>query len=57
MISLFSDPMPFRSVGLVVHTHFVKKKVLSLLQAEIMTCVEPLLLKKKGKGKQLSPLG
>lgn len=57
MISLFSDPMPFRSVGLVVHTHFVKKKVLSLLQSEIMSCVEPLLLKKKGKGKQLSPLG
>ena len=55
MISQFADPMPFRSVGMVVHTHFVKNKVRELLQSEIMDCVSPLLLKKKGKGKQLSP--
>jgi len=55
MISFFSEPMPFRSVGLVVHRHFVKRKVLELIHQEIMACVNPLLLEKKGKGKQLSP--
>lgn len=36
-ISFFSKPIPFRSVGLVVHKHFVKNKLLKALYEEILS--------------------
>lgn len=55
-VSHFIDPVPFRSVGLVVHTHFVKKKVLELLQNEIQSKVLPLLPKIPSKAQMLNPV-
>lgn len=55
-VSQFTSPVPFRSVGLVVHTHFVKRKVLELLQEEIKNAVKPLLPSATQKGQQLQPL-
>ncbi len=39
----FSSPVPVRSIGLVVHRHFVKKGILKLLKKEIQTQIEPLI--------------
>jgi LysR family transcriptional regulator, hydrogen peroxide-inducible genes activator len=54
-IQTFSAPVPYRSVGLVVHRHFVKKKILSMLQKDIKEKVEPLLPQKTYSGEKLSP--
>ncbi|MEZ4798214.1 MAG: LysR substrate-binding domain-containing protein [Flavobacteriales bacterium] len=55
-VSHFVEPVPFRSVGLVVHTHFVKKKVLELLQVEIQSKILPLLPKVSSKAQMLNPV-
>lgn len=34
-LSQFSAPVPFRTIGIIVHRHFVKKKLLSMLQKTI----------------------
>jgi len=34
-VSYFSEPVPYRSIGLVVHRHFVKKRLLVTLQKNI----------------------
>lgn len=39
-LSHFSQPVPYRSVGLVVHRHFAKKKVLTELQKAIVEAVK-----------------
>lgn len=53
----FDAPVPYRSVGLVVHRHFVKKKLLHVLQQEIMQKVTPILKKQvEIDGKMLYPL-
>lgn len=39
----FSEPVPIRSVGLVVHRYFVKRRVLYFLEQEILKQVKPLL--------------
>jgi LysR family transcriptional regulator, hydrogen peroxide-inducible genes activator len=54
-ISEFSPPVPYRSVGLVVHRHFVKKKLLEILQNDIMNAVAKILPKSKILGEQLMP--
>lgn len=41
----FTSPVPVRSIGLVVHKHFVKKRLLDELQKIIKEYVEPLLPK------------
>lgn len=56
-VSEFSAPVPFRSVGIVAHSHFVKHKIRELLEEEIMREVKPLLQKTTIKGKQLMPVG
>lgn len=55
-VSEFRAPVPFRSVGIVTHSHFVKHKIRELLEEEIMREVKPLLQKTTIKGKQLMPM-
>lgn len=38
-LSFFERPAPYRQIGLVVHHHFVKNKILELLQNEILSCL------------------
>lgn len=39
----FAPPVPVRTIGVVVHNHFVKKAILEMLQLEIQEKVLPLL--------------
>lgn len=39
----FQPPVPVRSVGLVVHRHFVKRRVLYFLEQEILKQIRPLI--------------
>jgi LysR family hydrogen peroxide-inducible transcriptional activator len=55
-VSEFLSPVPYRSIGLVVHRHFVKKKLLIALQQEIEAKVKPLLPKASLKGNPLQPV-
>ena len=55
-ISEFSPPIPFRSVGIVTHRHFVKKKISGMLQQAIQSKVAILLPNNQLKGKKLNPL-
>lgn len=55
-ISSFSSPVPYRSVGLVVHRHFVKKKILNMLQNDIVEKIALVLPVKNMRGEKLSPL-
>lgn len=42
-IKYFNEPVPVREIGLVVHKHFVKKRILELLESEIKQKILPLL--------------
>jgi LysR family hydrogen peroxide-inducible transcriptional activator len=55
-ISAFKAPVPYRTVGLVVHKHFVKHKILDLLKMEIKGQIQPKLPKIETQGKMLRPL-
>lgn len=55
-LSHFLSPVPYRSVGLVVHRHFVKKKILSMLQKEIQASLAPVLSLKNIHGEKLDPI-
>ncbi len=55
-IAEFDEPVPYRTVGLVTHKHFVKHKILDLLQKEIKGQVQPKLPKIEKRGKMLRPL-
>lgn len=55
-LSHFSSPVPYRSVGLVVHRHFVKKKILDALQQAILNKVSLILSLKNIAGEKLSPI-
>tara|TARA_B100000609_G_C17118064_1_gene383392 strand:- start:98 stop:937 length:840 start_codon:yes stop_codon:yes gene_type:complete len=55
-VSTFEKPIPFRSVGIVVHQHFVKFNVLNNLKSKILQSVIPLLPEQNFKGEQLSPV-
>jgi LysR family hydrogen peroxide-inducible transcriptional activator len=52
----FKTPQPYRSVGLVVHRHFVKNKILEVLKKEITERVSQILPEKSLSGKILLPL-
>jgi LysR family hydrogen peroxide-inducible transcriptional activator len=54
-LSYFKAPIPVRTIGLVVHRHFVKKQILELLQSEIQEKVPPLLNSLKSKEKIYAP--
>lgn len=43
----FQAPVPVRAISLVVHKHFVKKKILESLKQVIQASVQPLLKKEK----------
>jgi LysR family hydrogen peroxide-inducible transcriptional activator len=55
-ISRFSNPVPYRTVGLVVHRHFVKKKILELLELEINQQITAVLPENEMEGKMLRPV-
>jgi LysR family hydrogen peroxide-inducible transcriptional activator len=55
-ISQFADPVPLRSIGIVVHRHFVKKKIMEMLKQDIKDQVAKLLPATKSTGKKLNPL-
>ena len=55
-LSQFADPVPYRAIGAVVHRHFVKKKMLDMLQKEIVNQVSQLLPQTKMTGKKLNPV-
>lgn len=52
----FKDPVPYRSVGIVVHKHFVRKKILSLLKEEIIQKIAPQVMPIQKSGIQLLPV-
>jgi LysR family transcriptional regulator, hydrogen peroxide-inducible genes activator len=54
-VSDFSVPVPFRSVGLVVHRHFVKKQIISMLQKDIQEKIAVVLPQTDFNGDELSP--
>ena len=55
-ITEFSLPIPYRTVGLITHRHFVKKKILNILKLAIQAKVNVLLPKNKLNGKKLNPV-
>jgi LysR family hydrogen peroxide-inducible transcriptional activator len=55
-LSEFVAPIPYRSIGLAVHRHFVKKKLLTILKTDIQGKIFQVLGKNRMKGKPLSPL-
>ena len=54
-LSPFASPVPYRSIGLVVHRHFVKKTILQSLQKSIVEHVSPLLPSLEVRGRMLQP--
>ncbi len=52
----FSSPVPYRSLGLAVHRHFVKKKILKLLHQHIQEKTARVLPQKKISGDRLAPV-
>ncbi|MBS1486127.1 MAG: LysR family transcriptional regulator [Bacteroidetes bacterium] len=40
-VSFFKNPIPYRNIGLIFHKHFAKKKILHLLQKEIVEKIAP----------------
>ncbi len=55
-ISRLTGHEPYRSVGLVVHRHFVKKRLLELLQQEILEKISKVMPMKRMKGEELKPI-
>ena len=51
----FKPPVPVREISLVTYRHFIKKKLLELLQKEIVESVDPHLQKNK-KDAQVIPI-
>ena len=52
----FAAPVPYRSIGIVVHKHFVRKQILSILKQEIKAKIDPKLPSIGRKDKQLQPI-
>ncbi len=40
----FADPEPAREIGMITYRHFVKEKLLDILESEITTAIRPVLL-------------
>lgn len=55
-IRQFITPVPVRTIGLVVHRHFVKNKVLELLKNEIEEKIKTVLPKSMMKGEAVRPV-
>ncbi|NLP58092.1 hydrogen peroxide-inducible genes activator [Lutibacter sp. B1] len=54
-ITHFQSPVPVRTIGIVVHKHFVKKQLLNLLEREIKDKIQP-MLNSRGEEFVVSPL-
>ncbi len=54
-LSAFSSPVPYRTIGLVVHRHFVKNKLLKAIQKEITEKISAKLPQMLLNGNQLKP--
>ncbi|MEY5047435.1 MAG: hypothetical protein RLZZ175_794 [Bacteroidota bacterium] len=54
-LSAFSSPVPHRTIGLVVHRHFVKNKLLNAIQKEIIEKISAKLPQMLLNGNQLKP--
>ncbi len=52
----FSEPIPFRSIGLLTHKHFVKKGILEKLKSEILEAVSMQIPKFNTENPPLQPL-
>ncbi len=55
-LSEFKAPVPYRTIGLVVHRHFVKKKLLEALQREIIEKVSLIIPHLDLEGEMLLPV-
>lgn len=55
-LNKITEPVPYRSIGIVVHSHFVKFKILEKLKEEILAKVLPCLPEQHQSGKELSPI-
>lgn len=55
-LSYFLPPVPYRTIGLVVHRHFVKKKLLNILKEDVQKKVSSILPKLNLKGEKLHPV-
>lgn len=55
-LKTFKAPVPVRAISLVVHQHFVKRKILKELTKEIKNAVKPLLTGKRGKVLLIDPI-
>jgi LysR family hydrogen peroxide-inducible transcriptional activator len=54
-LSQFAPPIPCRSVGLIMHRHFVKNKIANLLKNEIQVKLKELLPSATNKTRLLKP--
>lgn len=55
-LSQFAAPVPYRSIGLITHRHFVKKNLLDILQKEIISKTKTVLPNRSQKGEMLEPV-
>ena len=51
----FSNPVPYRSIGLVFHRHFVRRKILEMLEREIKSGVQKEIKFNSSSGEKLMP--
>jgi LysR family hydrogen peroxide-inducible transcriptional activator len=52
----FISPVPYRTVGLVVHQHFVKKKLLDVLKHDIIEKITTIISQINIEGERLDPI-
>lgn len=52
----FISPVPYRTVGLVVHQHFVKKKLLDVLKKDIIEKITTIISQINIEGERLDPI-
>lgn len=52
----FISPVPYRTVGLVVHRHFVKKKLLAVLKEDIIKKITTIISQINIEGERLDPI-
>ena len=55
-IRFFNEPIPYRSVGLLTHKHFVKKGILDKLKSEILDAISNQIPEFKAENSPLQPL-
>jgi LysR family hydrogen peroxide-inducible transcriptional activator len=55
-LSPFATNVPFRTIGLIVHQHFVKKKLLNIIRESIIARTSGILPKLDTKAQMLDPL-